>query len=458
MGGAPAPAASLLVGVLTAIMIFFLVVQSFQALLTFWAVPELWSNWRIAEDAYFLSLLGTDALPPISVVAALHDAERDAVPFAHMLLDLQYPRHEVVLVNDGSGDGTFAALERAFDLYVVPPAVMVNIVTEPVRGYYRSRTHPRLLVLDKVHGGAADAMNAGINAARYPHALATGRNIIFERDALLRLTRPFLLDRDVVAVGSTLRPANGARVDGGRIVPGTVSGWVVGSQTIEYLRNFLFQRLGWNRVASNLLFPGNTTLFKREHIFALGGFRRDLYAPGLDLVIRLERHLADRGINPRTPVIPEQVAWTTLPTSIETVARARRRWQHGLLAAFRRNRGVLGNPEFGTFGLVALPYTLVAVIVAPFAELAGYVLLVAGILTGVVSAGFVLAYLAAVLGYGILLSVWTVILYALTFERSESRSSIPRLLGFAIVESLGYRQLMAWYRATALFIARTPKS
>jgi len=129
-----------------------------------------------------------------------------------------------------------------------------------------------------------------------------------------------------------------------------------------------------------------------------------------------------------------------------------------LLAAFRRNRGVLGNPEFGTFGLVALPYTLVAVIVAPFAELAGYVLLVAGVLTGAVSAGFALAYLAAVLGYGILLSVWTVILYALTFERSESRSSIPRLLGFAIVESLGYRQLMAWYRATALFIARTPKS
>lgn len=449
-------AASLLVGALTAIMVFFLVVQSFQVLLTLWAVPELWSNWRIAEDAYFLSLLGTNALPPISVVAALHDAARDAVPFAHTLLDLEYPRHEVVLVNDGSSDDTFAVLERAFGLYSVPPAVMVNIATEPVRGYYRSRTHPRLLVLDKVHGGPADAMNAGINAARYPHALATGRNIIFERDALLRLTRPFLLDRDVVAVGSTLRPANGARVEDGRIVPGAVRGWVLGSQTVEYLRNFLFQRLGWNRVASNLLFPGNTTLFKREHMFALGGFRRDLNAPGLDLAIRLERHLADRGINSRTPVIPEQVAWTTLPESIGDVARTRRRWQHGLAAALRRNRGVLGNPEFGTFGLVALPYALVAIIIAPFVELAGYVLLVVAVLAGVVSAGFVVAYLAAVLGYGILLSVWTVILYALTLERPASRSSIPRLLSFAVIEAFGYRQLMAWYRASALFIARTP--
>lgn len=447
--------ASLLAGALTAIMIFFLIVNSFQAVLTLWAVPELWSHWRIAEDAYFLSLVGTNALPPISVVVTLHDAERDAVPFTHTLLDLQYPRHEVVVVNDGSTDRTFALLEEAFELYPVPPAVMVNIPTLPVRAYYRSRVNPRLLVLDKAHGGPADAMNAGMNAARYPHALATGRNIVFERDALLRLTRPFLLDRDVVAVGSTLRPANGARVENGRIVPGTVRGWVLGSQTVEYLRGFLMQRLGWNRVASNLLFPGNTTLFKREHIFALGGFRRDVEAPGFDLAMRLEKYLADQGINPLTPVIPEQVAWTTLPETLGAVAPIRQRWQRGLLAALRASRGMLGNPEFGMFGMVALPYVALMTLVAPIAELAGYVLLVIALATGAVSGGFAVAYLAAVLGYGILLSVWAIILYALTFERSDSRGAIPRLLAFAVIEALGYRQLMAWYRATAHFSART---
>lgn len=451
-------AAGMLAGVLTAIVIFFLVLQSFQALLMMFAAPELWSHWELEDDAYFLSLLGTDALPPISVVATLHDAAPRAVAFAHMLLDLRYPRHEVVLVNDGSRDDTFGVLQQAFELYAVPPAVMVNLKTAPVRGYYRSRTHPRLLCIDKDHGGPADAMNAGINAARYPHALLAAGNILFERDALLRLTRPFLLDRDVVAVGSMLRPANGATVEDGRIVPGPVRGWVVGSQMVEYLRNFLFQRLGWNRVASNLLFPGNTTLFKREHVFAVGGFRTDIPAPGLDLTIRIERYLADTGINPRMLVIPDQVAWTTLPVSIREVARVRRRWHRGLFQALRGNPGIAWNPEYGAFGLVALPYAQVALLAAPFVELAGYVVLAVALATGAVTGAFAVAYLAAVLGFGILLSVWTVILYARTYERAEGRSSIPRLLAFAVIEALGYRQLVAWYRVTALLAERSPTS
>jgi hypothetical protein len=106
--------------------------------------------------------------------------------------------------------------------------------------------------------------------------------------------------------------------------------------------------------------------------------------------------------------------------------------------------------------MIALPYVAIAIVVAPVLELAGYVLLALALATGAVGPSFAVAYLAAVLGYGILLSVWTVIVYALTFERSEGRSSIPRLLAFAIIEACGYRQLMAWYRATAFFLNRTP--
>jgi cellulose synthase/poly-beta-1,6-N-acetylglucosamine synthase-like glycosyltransferase len=441
---------------LTIIMIVFLGVHSFQALLLAMAAPELWSHWQLADDEYFHALVGSEALPPISVIATLHGDHHDPVRFATMLLELEYPRHEVVLVSDDASREMLATLTDAFELYEVPPAFAVSLRTRPVRAYYRSRTQPRLLLVDKERGGRGDAMNAGMNAARYPHALAVGGNLVFERDALLRLSRPFLLDRSVAAVASTLRPANGAYVEGDRLVPGTPRGWLLGSQTIEYLRNFRFQRLGWNRLASNLLFPGNTAIFKREHVFALGGFRPDAPHPGLDLAVRLHRHLADTGVNPRMPVIPDQVAWTLIPEQLAAVGRARQGWQVGLRAALRENLALTGNPEYGSFGVLAVPYFWLAILALPYLELAGYVLLAIAIAIGAVGAQFVTAYLAAVLGYGILLSVWTVILQAVASERTGGLRDVGRLFFFAVVESLGYRQAMQWYRATAFFADRTP--
>lgn len=445
-----------LVIAMTTIMVVFLVVNSFQALLIAMAAPELWSHWQLADDEYFHTLVGTDALPPISVVATLHGSRTDAVRMATMLLELDYPRHEVVIVSDAASAETIAALAAAFDLYEVPPAFAVSLRTRPVRAYYRSRSHPRLLLIDKEEGGRGDAMNAGMNAARYPHALAVGGNLVFERDALLRLSRPFLLDRSVAAVASTLRPANGAVVENGRLVPGTPRGWLVGSQSIEYLRNFRFQRLGWNRLASNLIFPGNTAIFKREHVFAVGGFRTDVPIPGLDLAIRVHRHLTDTGVNPRMAVIPDQVAWTLIPQTLATVGRARQRWQRGVWKALRANLVVCANPEYGAFGMLAIPYLWIAILVLPFLELAGYVGLVAGAAAGVLDAPFIGAYLAAVIGYGILLSIWTVILQAVAAERAGGLRDTGRLFFFAVVESLGYRQIMQWYRATAFLADRTP--
>jgi len=431
-----------LLGALTTIMVLFLVVHSFQALLLACAVPELWSHWRLGEDEYFRTLVGSDALPPISVIATVAGGGGDAVRLTEMLLALEYPRHEVVVVHDGSDDGTMERLHEALSLYQVAPAFAVHLRTERVLGYYRSHRHQRLLVVDKTRGGRADAMNAGMNAARYPHALAVGRNIEFEPDALLRLTRPFLLNRDVVAVAGALRPADAP-----------ANGWLGGLQRVEYLRTFLHQRLGWNRVASNLLFPGNAAVFKREHIFAVGGFRRDVEVPALDLAIRLHRHLTGLGVNPRMPVLPDRIARTRVPGDTARLRHARQAWQRGLVRALAASVGMTLNPEYGAFGVVALPYFWVAIVLAPVLELVGYVLLLWAILAGAATAGFVAAYLAAVLGYGMLLSVWSVVLEAVSDTSQDG--SVARLLACALAESFGYRQRIAWYRATA-FLARRP--
>lgn len=446
--------ATILLGSMMALMIFFLVINSFHAILLMCSVPELWSHWQLADDEYFQALVGSEALPPISLIATLQHTQADAVSFVRMLLELDYPRFEVIIVADGAIGKSFSELVTTLDLYEVPPAFTINLKTQPVRAYHRSRSHPRLLCLDKASGPTGDALNAAINAARYPHVVSAGSGVMFEPGALLRLSRPFLLDRSVACVGGIMRPANGAHLENGRLLPGSARGWTVGCQTIEYLRNFMFQRLGWNRVASNLVFPGNTVLCKREHILGVGGFDATDETPGLDFSVRLHKYLTDIGVDATMPVIPDPVAWSVAPDDLPSIGRTRQRWLRGLWRTLTRNSDMFANPEYGAFGIIAIPYLWLAIILAPILELIGYAGLAVGLAIGVLDSSFAWAYLASVVGYGILLSVWTVVFQSVFFQRADQPGEILRLLGYAVVESLGYRQILALYRTTAYFADR----
>ncbi|MEO7041646.1 MAG: glycosyltransferase family 2 protein [Gemmatimonadaceae bacterium] len=448
---------TVLTAVMMTIMIFFLIINSFQALLLMFSVPELWSHWQLADDQYFHALVGSESLPPVSVVSVLTSPE-GSVEFARMLLELNYPRFEVILVVDGENRDGLRELANEFELYEVPSAFTVNVKTRPIRAYYRSRTNPRLLCLDKTAGPGGDAINAALNAARYPHAMFASQAVSFESDALLRLARPLLLDRTVVCVGGVLRPNNFVASNDGRNRRTALAGWTVGCQTVEYLRNYMFQRLGWNGVASNIVYASGTVLFRREDIFGIGGFDPDSEESGIDVSVRLHRYLTDMGINARMPVISDPVAWSALPTKLADVGAARKRWILRLRESLSSNVAMLLNPEYGAFGMIVMPYLWLGVIIAALLELVGYAGLVVGLLTGVLDASFTWAYLASVLGYGILLSVWSVVFQAVSFKRADQTGGTGRLLAFAVIEALGYRQVMAFYRTAGFFAERQPKN
>src|SRR5262245_1398221 len=165
---------------------YMLALNSFSALLLLLSMPELWSHWHLAEDEHLMLVLGTEALPPVSVLMPAHNENAAIVERVMSYLTLQYPRHEVVVVNDGSSDDTLARLVQAYDLYEVPPAFTRTLTTQPIRAYYRSRRHSTLLVVDKAHGGRSDALNAGVDAARFPYVLPVDAGTYLEADALLR--------------------------------------------------------------------------------------------------------------------------------------------------------------------------------------------------------------------------------------------------------------------------------
>jgi cellulose synthase/poly-beta-1,6-N-acetylglucosamine synthase-like glycosyltransferase len=433
------------------ILAFFLLLNSGYAILLLLAIPEIWRHWHISEDQQVGRTLAGSALPPLSILVPAHNEEVTIAASVLSFLTLEYPRHEVVVVNDGSKDGTMDALIAAYDLYEVPPAFPVTIRTQRVRAYYRSRTHSKLLVLDKENGGKADALNAAINAARFPYVIAVDADTLVESDALQRLARPFLLGESVAAVGGTIRVVNGCTVESGRILEARVDRrWLPGIQVVEYLRAFLFGRLGWNPLGGSLVISGAFGLFRRQYLLAIGGYQTGNVTEDMDLVVRLRRYLYEQRIEATVPFVPDPVAWTEVPSSIRVLGRQRERWHRGLIATLVAHRGLFFNPRYGRLGLLAFPFFVLEA-VSPLVELAGYLLTIAGLLLGKLNVPFAVTFLGVAVAFGLLLSAWAVVLEDFTFRRYPRRADFLRLVFFAVVENVGYRQLTLWFRLQAFW-------
>lgn len=81
---------------------------------------------------------------PITLIVPAHNEAATIVASVRSLLQLNYPEFEVLVVNDGSRDRTLDVMRREFNLELVPEAFRVRVDCKPIRGVYRSRTHPSL--------------------------------------------------------------------------------------------------------------------------------------------------------------------------------------------------------------------------------------------------------------------------------------------------------------------------
>ncbi|MGQ0430078.1 MAG: glycosyltransferase family 2 protein, partial [Gammaproteobacteria bacterium] len=205
---------------------------------------------------------------PISLVVPAYNEAATIATSVRALLQLRYQHFEVIIVNDGSQDETLEVLKREFRLQPFPEAYRVQVRTKPVRGIYRSLTHPNLRVIDKENGGGkADATNAGINSARYPLIYAGDADSVLDPHSLEHVVRPFLENPRTVACGGTVRIINGCTVRGGVLERvGLPRNPLALVQVVEYLRAFLGGRLGWSAVNGLLIVSGAFGVFHRDTV------------------------------------------------------------------------------------------------------------------------------------------------------------------------------------------------
>jgi cellulose synthase/poly-beta-1,6-N-acetylglucosamine synthase-like glycosyltransferase len=389
--------------------------------------------------------------PAVSLLVPAYNEEGTIASSVRSLLQLDYPEFEVVVVNDGSRDGTLAALVEAFDLEPFPEALWRRLKTKPVRTIYHSRKHANLRVVDKENGGKADALNVGINAALHPLFCAMDADSILQRDSLRLVVEPFLEDPATVASGGTVRIANGCTVSGGNLERVALPTHPLALlQIVEYLRAFLFGRVGWATVNALLIISGAFGVFRKDAVVEAGGYRVDTIGEDMELVVRLHRVLRARKEPYAIHFVPDPICWTEAPESLAVLKSQRIRWQRGLCESLHSNFGLLRTGGGGTAGLLAFPFFLVFECYGPLIEVSGYAfMLVAWILGGISGTAFA-AFLALAFSLGFLLSVSALLLEEVSFHLYPRFSQMGVLVATAIAENLGYRQLATLWRLVGL--------
>lgn len=390
--------------------------------------------------------------PGISILVPAYNEEATITASIRSMFQLTYSDFEIIVINDGSKDSTLEMLKREFSLLPFPQAQREGLATKPVRGVYRSIRYPNLRVIDKENGGKADALNAGINAARHPLFCSVDADSILARDSLQRVAKPFLNNPDTVATGGTVRVANGCEVTDGFLtkvgLPTNI--WAL-FQVAEYLRVFLFGRLGWSKLNAMLIISGAFGLFKTDVVIAVGGYRSNTIGEDMELVVRMHRLLRQQGKTYRIEFVPEPVCWTEAPEDRKTLKNQRVRWQRGLSESLNNNWGLMFSRNGGAPGWLAFPFTIFFEWLGPLVELGGYLFMLFAYIFGLLSWQAFTVFLFMAIGLGLLLSASALLLEELSFHIYPRFRQLALLALVVTVENFGYRQLNTWWRLQGLY-------
>jgi cellulose synthase/poly-beta-1,6-N-acetylglucosamine synthase-like glycosyltransferase len=400
------------------------------------------------QDASLIWQRYSGVAPAITIIAPAFNEQTTIVGTIQSMLSLRYPRFEVIIVNDGSTDGTLELLISKFNLVPSPEPFHPLLKHRPVRGIYRSTSHPQLRVIDKANGGKADAQNAGVNLSSNPVFCVVDGDSLLEKDALLRAVQPFVDDpQRVVAVGGALRITNGSRMKSGEVrqvdVPHKLLPRI---QIVEYFRSFLTARLAWSEINCLMIISGAFGLFRRDVVTEIGGYTVGSMGEDLDIVIRLHRHMRDAGSDYRIAFVPDAMVWTEVPETLKVLSRQRARWQNGALDCFFRYRHMAFNPRYGRLGVLGFGQMVVVDIIGPLIEVLGYFTIPLFWAFGALSYESLLAYVALVFGVGMFISIASLLLAEMQLRPYPHPLHLLELGSAAILENFGYRQLHNFWR------------
>lgn len=422
------------------IIIFYAIcIFSIYLVLAIISAFELRRKYHLGKVANYDAILSSPFAPSVSVIAPAYNESLTIVENIKALLALYYPNYEIVVINDGSKDETLEKVIAAFDLERVPYVVDYKIGCAEIKGVYKSRkkSFNNLTIIDKVNGGKADALNAGINISKGEYFIAIDVDSIIDPYALQKLVKPFMEETDnrVIATGGVIRIANSCVIKDGQLIEINVPDkFLPRCQVIEYNRAFLMGRLAWSRLDGLLIISGALGLFEKEIVINCGGYFSKTVGEDMELVVRMRKYMTEQKLKYRVVYIPDPLCWTEAPSSYKILERQRNRWTRGTIDTLFIHWNLFFNPKYGFMGLVSHPFWVFFEWLAPIIEVIGLIYFIIIAIAGEPNWPFFFVLLFFVYFFYIAFSTYAILFDHLAFHRYKKRRMIAKLVLTAWVE------------------------
>jgi cellulose synthase/poly-beta-1,6-N-acetylglucosamine synthase-like glycosyltransferase/peptidoglycan/xylan/chitin deacetylase (PgdA/CDA1 family) len=280
---------------------------------------QLWCAWRhvrrVRRNPRRLRYLG-----PVSVIVPAYNEAANIAATVRSLVTNDYPRLEVIVVDDGSTDGTAEIVQRL--------------------------RLPSVRVIRQANAGKPAALNTGVANARGDLLVLVDGDTVFEPDAVGRLVQPFA-DPDVGAVSGNTKVANRR---------GLLGRW----QHLEYVIGFNLDRRMFDIAECMPTVPGAIGAFRRETLRDVGGVSAATLAEDTDLTMAVIR------CGWRVVYEENARAWTEAPSTLRQLWRQRYRWCYGTMQAmWKHRRSLVEGGRAGKLGRRGLAYLLLFQVALP---------------------------------------------------------------------------------------------
>jgi len=275
------------------------------------------------------------ATPLVTIIIPAFNEEKHIRRTLDSVIEADYLNKEVIVIDDGSTDNTYAI----------------------VQSYKDKMPSDRYLVVSRSNGGKSSAINYALRYAKGDYIITIDADSIMGRDSIKEIMKYFQ-EPDVVAVGGNIKVKNRNKL-------------LTYCQALEYLVGINLFKRAYDVFGVVMVVPGPLGGFRKKVLLERGEYDKDTLAEDFDTTIKVLK--TGRAVQAST----HAMSFTEAPETIGGLYKQRLRWNRGNLQTLIKHKDIVTNPRFGMLQKYGYPLVFLTMVVLPFLSMviAGFMVL-----------------------------------------------------------------------------------